>query len=491
MSDVADVGGDVVEEHGLRHGVLGLFDSIIMGIAGSAPAYSIAGTTTVLFVTVLYGGAAALLYCGIFMFGIVFAFSYLSRDDSHAGAAYSWVRRALHPILGYLSGWALVVSALLFMVIATFPAGGSVISIFTSATPGKTLTTLIGAVFFLLMVGAVAAGVTVTVKVQIIMSTIEVALLVLFAALALFHAHHVTSFSWHWFSPSVFHDKGSGTFAAGALIAAFFYWGWDVTANLNEETKQPPTTSGLGGVIGVIVVFLLFEVFTVATNLVLTPAQLQNPNNSSNILAVLGQAVWHGWGGKLLILAVVLSTVATLETTLIQVTRTLFTMGRDHTLPKALGHIHKERKTPVVATITVAVLSLLMFVGSSYVGSVYNILSDGVTAIGLQICIYYGLAGLSVVILYRRQLFRSVGNFIFMGLWPLVGAVFMGYVLVNQVNQLRTTNTKALWIGLGSMALGLIPLIYYWARGNPYFKIPSRLDRHAQDLELVEMQQNL
>ena len=51
----------------------------------------------------------------------------------------------------------------------------------------------------MLMVGAVAAGVTVTVtvKAQIIMSTLEVALLVLFAGLALFHAHHVTSFSWH------------------------------------------------------------------------------------------------------------------------------------------------------------------------------------------------------------------------------------------------------------------------------------------------------
>jgi len=491
MSDTAMAEGAPGTEHDLRHGVLGLFDSVIMGVAGSAPGYSIAGTTTVLFATVLFGGPAALLYCGIFMFGIVFAFSYLSRDDSHAGAAYSWVRRALHPILGYLSGWALVVSALLFMVIATFPAGGSVISIFTSATPGKTLTTLIGAVFFLLMVGAVAAGVTVTVKVQIIMSTIEVALLVLFAALALFHAHHVTTFSWHWFSPSVFHDKGSGTFAAGALIAAFFYWGWDVTANLNEETKKPPTTSGLGGVIGVIIVFLLFEVFTVATNLVLTPAQLHDPNNSSNILAVLGQAVWHGWGGKLLILSVLLSTVATLETTLIQVTRTLFTMGRDNTLPKSLGHIHPVRKTPVVATAVAAIFSLLLFVGSSYVGSVYTILNDGVTAIGLQICIYYGLAGLSVVILYRRQLFKSVGNFIFMGLWPLVGAIFMGYVLENQVNALRTSNPKALYIGLGTMALGLIPMGYYMYKKNPYFTMPSKLDRHAQDLELVEMQQNL
>ena len=109
-------------EHQLRSGVLGLFDSVIMGIAGSAPAYSIAATTTALFGAVLYGGPAALLYCGIAMFGIVFAFNYLGRMESHAGASYSWVRRALHPILGFISGWSVVVSALIFMVIATFPA---------------------------------------------------------------------------------------------------------------------------------------------------------------------------------------------------------------------------------------------------------------------------------------------------------------------------------------------------------------------------------
>ncbi len=476
-------------EHKLRANVLGLFDSAIMGIAGSAPGYSIAATTTALFGAVLYGGPAALLYCGFFMFGIVFAFSYLSKDDSHAGAAYSWVRRALHPVLGYLSGWALVVSALIFMVIATFPAGSSVLSLFSnSAASNKSLITIFGAVFFLLMVGAVAAGVTVTVTVQIIMSCIEVFLLLLFAALAIFHAHHVTQFSWHWFSPSIFHAHGSSGFVAGALLAAFYYWGWDVTANLNEETKQPPTTSGLGGILGTIVVFLLFEVFTVATNMVLTAGQLQNSNNAADILAVLGQAVWHGTGGKLIVIAVLLSTVATLETTLIQVTRTLFTMGRDHTLPKALGNVHSERKTPIVATVTVTIISLALFVGSQYVGSVANILTDGFNAIGLQICIYYGLAGLSVVILYRRQLFLSVGNFIFMGLWPLAGAVFMGFIFYQVIPGLNATT---LFVGLGAMALGLIPMFYYWAKGNPYFKMPSKLDRHAQMIEIEEMQQNL
>ncbi|HEY5103409.1 MAG TPA: APC family permease, partial [Acidimicrobiales bacterium] len=339
----------------------------------------------------------------------------------------------------------------------------------------------VGAIFFLLMVVAVAAGVTITVTVQVVMSCVELFLLVLFAILAILHGHHVHSFSWHWFSPGIFH--GQSGFAAGALVAAFYYWGWDVTANLNEETKSAKKTPGLGAIIGILVVFVLFEVFTIATNMVLTAGQITN--NSADVLSVLGQQVWHGSGGKIIVLAVVLSTVATLETTLIQVTRTMFAMGRDHTLPKALGTVHPKRKTPIVATAVVTVISLALFVGGQFIGSISSILTDGINAIGLQICIYYCLAGLAVVALYRKQLFLSFSNFIFMGLWPFVGAIFMAYLFVKSIPGL---NAPSLWVGLGAMALGLIPMSYYWIKKNPYFEMPAKEDRVAV---LEEFEQNL
>jgi amino acid transporter len=481
MTDTLDV-PETASEHSLRAGVLGLFDSVIMGIAGVAPAYSIAGSTAALFGAVLLGGAAALLYCGIAMFGIVFAFSYLGRVESNAGASYSWVRRALHPALGFLSGWALIMSALIFMVAATFPAGSVILGLFSNgAANNKVEVTMVGAVFFLLMVAAVAAGVTITVTVQIVMSCIELVLLVLFALLAIFHGTHVHTFSWSWFSPSVFHSQK--VFVGGALIAAFYYWGWDVTANLNEETKNAKKTPGLGAIIGIVVVFALFEVFTVATNMVLTSHQIHN--NPADVLSVLGQQVWRGAGGKFIVLAVLLSTVATLETTLIQVTRTMFAMGRDNTLPKAFGRVHPTRKTPIVATAVVTVISLALFVGSQGIGSIGTIMTDAIDAIGLQICIYYSLAGLAVVVLYRRQIMKSPSNFIFMGLWPLIGAVFMVYLFVENVPQL---GAKTLWISLGAMALGLIPMFYYWAKKNPYYKMAPKEDRHAV---LMEFEQNL
>jgi amino acid transporter len=229
----------------------------------------------------------------------------------------------------------------------------------------------------------------------------------------------------------------------------------------------------MGGILGTIVVFLLFEVFTISSTMVI-PAKDMGSNSpySADILARLGQIVAPGWFGKFIVVAVLLSTVATLETTLIQVTRTMFSMGRDKTLPAALGHVHPTRRTPIVATVVVTIISLALFVGSQYIGSVYNILQDGYSAIGIQICIYYALAGFSVIVLYRRQLFKSVKNFIFMGLWPLLGAAFMTVVFFKVIPGLNTT-TKI--VGLGSMAVGLIPMSWYWLKKAPYFEMPQNL----------------
>ena len=151
-------------EHDLRKGALSGFDSLVMSVAGSAPAYSIAASTAVLIAAVGLASPAALLYCAIPMLGIAWAFNYLGRADVNAGASYAWVGRALHPSLGFISGWALIVSATIFMVAGSLPAGSMTLSLFSEALADDTvLVTVVGAAWFLVMVGLVIAGVTVTV----------------------------------------------------------------------------------------------------------------------------------------------------------------------------------------------------------------------------------------------------------------------------------------------------------------------------------------
>jgi amino acid transporter len=461
---------------GLKANVLGLFDSVVMAVAGSAPAYTIAGSTAVLVGAVGLAGPAALLYCGIPMLGIAWAFSYLNRIESNAGASYAWVAKVLQPGLGFIAGWSLVISATIFMVAGSLPAGSVTLSLFSSSAATNTgLVTLVGSVWFLVMVAMVILGVRVTARAQWIMSGIEVAILVLFAILAIVHSasHHVTSFSWSWFGFSQFH--GVAGFAAGGLVAAFYYWGWDVSSNLNEEMQDSKRSAGLGGIIGVFIVFALYEVFTIATNLVLSGKTVSN--NAGDVLSVLGQDVWPGVGGKLMVIAVMLSTIATLETTLIQVTRTLFAMARDHTMPGVLARVG-ARSTPWVATIAVAVVSLGLFIGSNYVGSIGTILTDAISAIGIQIAVYYGLAGLTVVVAFRKVLLRSVKNFLLIGLLPFVGAAFMFWILGESI---PSDGAVVDWVGLGGLAIGLIPLIVYWALGSPYFKQRPTLGRVVPD----------
>jgi amino acid transporter len=456
-------------EHDLRKGALSGFDSLVMALAGSAPAYSIAASTAVLIAAVGLASPAALLYCAIPMLGIAWAFNYLGRADVNAGASYAWVGRALHPSLGFISGWALIVSATIFMVAGSLPAGSMTLSLFSDTLADNTvLVTVVGAAWFLVMVGLVIAGVTVTAKAQWIMTGLEVGLLVVFAVLGLVRAGDGAGadFSWSWFGFGGF--GGLAGFAGAALIAAFYFWGWDVTANLNEETEGGGRKAGVGGLLGVVFVFLMFEAFTVLTNMLLTPEEIDG--NAGNVLARLGDVILPGIGGKLLIVAVMLSTIATLETTLIQVSRSLFAMGRDRTLPARFGRTHDTRKTPVFATVVVAVVAVGLFVASTFLGSVSDILESAISAIGLQIAVYYGLAGLAVVVAYRKVLFRSVGNFVFIGAWPLLGAVFMLWIFVEAIPTLDAT---ARIVGLGALALGVVPMVWFWRQKVAYYRTPG------------------
>ncbi len=330
MTDTLEMPAQDSADHTLKAGVLGLFDSVIMGIAGVAPVIQSRRRPPCCSVrSCSVAGRVAVLRRGDVRHCLRLQLPRSSR--AQCGRLLFVGAPSNPPGARVLSGWALIVSALIFMVAATVPAGANILGLFSSAAANnKAEVTIVGAIFFLAMVAAVAAGVTVTVTVQIVMSCIEIFLLILFAALAIFHGHHVHTFSWHWFSPGIFH--GQSGFAAGALVAAFYYWGWDVTANLNEETKGAKKTRASGASSASSSCSCCSR--SSPSRPIWSSLAGQITKNEADVLSVLGQQVWHGAGGKFIVLAVVLSTIATLETTLIQVTRTMFARAATTRCPK-------------------------------------------------------------------------------------------------------------------------------------------------------------
>ena len=87
----------MAEHNGLHKGALGVIESVIMGIAGTAPAYSIAATTAQIVGTVGVLSVGSILYCGLIMFGMMLAFINLNRMAPDAGASFAWVSRVFGP----------------------------------------------------------------------------------------------------------------------------------------------------------------------------------------------------------------------------------------------------------------------------------------------------------------------------------------------------------------------------------------------------------
>ena len=109
------------EEKGLAGGSLGTFESAIMGIAGTAPAFSVAVTTATIVASVGVLSVGSIFYCGLAMFGIMLAFVHLSKINPNAGAAYAWVGHVFGKTWGFFTGWGLLVASIFFS------AGGSLV----------------------------------------------------------------------------------------------------------------------------------------------------------------------------------------------------------------------------------------------------------------------------------------------------------------------------------------------------------------------------
>lgn len=438
---------------GLAENSLGLGESVVMGVAGTAPAFSAAATTATLIAAVGVLSPASLLYCGLIMFGVTLAFRQLNRVDPNAGASYAWVDKAFGPVLGFLAGWSLLVASALFMVSGTVPAATATLELVAPRLTGDPLTVTLVAAGWLLAVSAVVVkGIKPASYTQVVLTSIEVGILLAVIVAALVHSRGFPAhaFQTSWLSLVSFTPA---TFATGALTAVFFFWGWDVTLNLNEETRDAAQTPGHGAVLAMIIVLLLFVGFAVATLLVLTDAEIEQAGTNV-VLAVADKLFPRPWS-YLAVIAVMLSTIGTLETSMLQFTRTMFAKGRDGALHPRYARLHATWQTPWVASAVITGLGVLLLLLSSQLPTVNQIMKDSVNAIGFQAAFYYGLASFACAWNTRRAALTSPATLVALVLWPVSSALFLAFIAIYSI---PTFDPVTNLIGIGGILVGLVPL---------------------------------
>jgi amino acid transporter len=196
------------------------------------------------------------------------------------------------------------------------------------------------------------------------------------------------------------------------------------------------------------------------------------------IFAALGSDVLGSPLDKLVVLAIATSAIASTQTTIIPSSRTSFSMGRQTALPRVFAAVHPRFHTPWFSTAVIAALAIVWYVPVNLASE--NFLFDSITALSLMIAFYYALTGIACIVFYRRELTKSVKNFLFIGVGPLVGAAILGYLFVKSSidfadpeNSYTGQDVLGLGvpfvIGMGFLLLGLVLLALWRLGGNERF----------------------
>ena len=428
-----------------------------MGIAGTAPAFSVAVTTAAIVASVGVLSVGSILYCGLIMFGIMLAFFHLSKITPHAGAAYAWVGHVFGRNWGFFTGWGLLVASIFFMVSATIPAATSTLVLIAPDRVESTVwVTSVAAIWLTLVSIVVTKGIKHASYAQLLLTGIEtvVVFVLIIAAFVQYGGRPAHIPSIIWFSPFSFTPQ---LFATGALTAIFFYWGWDVTMNLSEESKSgaggQPHSASKGAFWAMVNLILFFIIMMIVVLIVLSDEEIAKAN--TNVLYAIANKLFPAPWNYLAVLSTILSTVGTIETQILQFSRSMFAMARDEMLHPRYARVHVKWQTPWVATVVIWFVGVLLLFASSYMPSVKNILESSILAIGFQICFYMSLAGFACAWHYREKLRESFYDAFSYVLWPLLAALFMVFIAVYSI---PTFDTITNILGVGGILIGFIPL---------------------------------
>ena len=510
-----------VDSKGLKGGALGLVSSIVVGMASTAPAYSLAASLGLI---VASGGAllagvkapAIILMAFIPMWMIAVAYQELNKAEPDCGTTFTWASRAFGPLVGWMGGWGIIAADVIVMANLAQVAGSySFTLVGASELANSTLwSTVAGVIWIVVMTYICYRGIEVSARLQYGLLGIELVVLVAFAAVALFKVYTnqaepysiKPSLDWFWPAGLDF----STVIAPALLTALFIYWGWDTAVACNEESEDPGTTPGRAAVISTFLLLATYATVSVATIAFAGVGEegvgLGNQDNADDVFAAVGHDLFGdsviGKIGLMLLAASILTSAsASTQTTILPTARTTLSMGVYKALPESFAKIHRRYLTPTTSTIAMGAVSILFYLLFTLVSP--NLLTALIGSVGLMIAFYYGLTGFACVWFYRKDLTKSGRDLLMRGVVPLLGALILTAVFVYGLIQYAKPdwltdddgNNVTIFgygavavVGIGALLLGVIAMIAWRIASPDYFKGLTLPRRSSADLVLLPAQ---
>jgi basic amino acid/polyamine antiporter, APA family len=363
-------------DQGSMKRVLGVKDLFAVGYGDLGSSIYYALGITAMFA--LGATPIALLLAGLVFACTALTYAEMSSVMHDSGGSATYSRKAFNDLISFIAGWGLLLDYIVTIAISSYSVGPyfsyfipSLSEVYYKIPFAAVLVALIALINFL--------GVKHSTRLSIVLTNITIVTQIVIVIIGFVTVFSVSEFFEHlaiggndkvW-SPSWIH------FIKGVAMAMVAYTGIESMAQLSSEAKNPSKTVPRAIILSMVLLLLMYLCISAVSLAVLTPQELSTTYLEDPMRGIvenfsIGGGVLAPWigllGGVILIVAA--------NAGLIGASRLSFNLGENFQLPRVFYKLHKKRKTPYIALIIFAVLSILIVVWSfgklAFLADLYN-----------------------------------------------------------------------------------------------------------------------
>ncbi|AYF47094.1 APC family permease [Pseudomonas fluorescens] len=396
--------------------VLGTFGILAQSTAGMVPAAYLAALVAMFFTAMSYGRMAS-------------AFPV-------AGSAYSYVRKAISPKLGFIAGWAVLLDYL-FLPMAIWLIGAAYLnSAFPAVPQWVWVLAFIGITSVINIIGLKLAN-----GINALLMLVQFLVLIAFVALCIHYIGGDASKPLWTVAPFFNGQMQMPLIMSGAAIACYSFLGFDAVSTLTEETRDPRRTIPRAIMLITLIGGLIFVAVSYFVQIAHPSFEFANVDSAAYEIA-------RNIGGDLFVsiflIGLIVGQFASGLSAQASGSRLLFAMGRDGVLPKSFfGTLHARFGTPVNSILLCAAVALL---------ALKLDVTTSTSFINFGAFLAFSLVNLSVIFHYwigAQQ--RGVRELILFLVFPTIGLLADLWLMIS-------LDHLAIYLGLVWLAIGLVYL---------------------------------
>jgi amino acid transporter len=341
----------------LHRQALGSLDTLAQSISTMGPTCSPAMTVPLVFASAGNGTWLAYLLALASTLLIALCVARFARESASPGSLYVYATSSLHPVLGSISAWALL--------LAYLATGASVVGGFVhyaNVVLGEFFSASASPIFLAVLAVAVSTAVAyrdvkVSTQLMVYIELVSVTLIgAVFAMLLWKHGLHV--------DPAQFTLHGvrwSGV-RLGMVLAMFSFVGFESASTLGEEAKSPLQTIPRAVIQSALLAGLFF-ITASYTEVLGFPASAGTLDQSASPMSVLASAVGAARLGPLIDIGAMVSMFACTLACVTAAARVLFMMAHNGMTHRWIRRTHDRNSTPHTAVLVTGLATMLLPVG--------------------------------------------------------------------------------------------------------------------------------